>query len=230
MPGRRLVSPWPSQRRPHLSKPWKRRAASVINPPDGGDELFIPVTNNGLIIKNTTLSFAAILIVGLPTWVHATEASQAPVASVASVDLSRYIGKWYEIGSFPLFFQRNCVGDTTAQYALEADARVSVTNRCRTASGFDEAVGHASVVAGSANARLKVSFFWPFTADYWVIGLDPDYRWAVVGNPNRKYLWVLSRTAELPKPLLDAALASATAQGFDLSQLRYTSQAPISAP
>jgi apolipoprotein D and lipocalin family protein len=86
------------------------------------------------------------------------------------------------------------------------------------------------VVEGSDNARLKVSFFWPFKSDYWVIGLDPDYRWAVVGNPNRKYLWLLSRTPQLPKPLLDAALASASAQGFDLSQLRYTQQTPISVP
>jgi apolipoprotein D and lipocalin family protein len=189
-----------------------------------------PVTTRGFIINKFTCSLAAILTLGLPTWVHATDAPQAPVASVASVDLNRYIGKWYEIGSFPLFFQRNCMGDTTAQYALEANARVSVTNRCRTASGFDEAVGHASVVDGSANARLKVSFFWPFKADYWVIGLDPDYRWAVVGNPNRKYLWVLSRTPQLPQALLDAALASASAQGFDLSQLRYTQQTPVSAP
>jgi apolipoprotein D and lipocalin family protein len=87
---------------------------------------------------------------------------------------------------------------------------------------MQEATGHATVVEGSANARLKVSFFWPFKADYWVIGLDPDYRWAMVGNPNRKYLWLLSRTPQLPKPLLDAALASASAQGFDLSQFRYT--------
>jgi apolipoprotein D and lipocalin family protein len=173
---------------------------------------------------------AVLVTAGQSTWVHATDAQAMPVASVASVDLNRYIGKWYEIGSFPMFFQRNCVGDTTAQYALEADARVSVTNRCRTNSGVQEATGHATVVEGSANARLKVSFFWPFKADYWVIGLDPDYRWAVVGNPNRKYLWLLSRTPQLPKPLLDAALASAGTQGFDLSQLRYTPQTPTTSP
>jgi apolipoprotein D and lipocalin family protein len=149
----------------------------------------------------------------------------APVASVAAVDLARYVGKWFEIASFPMFFQRQCVGDTTASYALGADGRVEVTNRCRTESGFDEANGIATVVEGWRNSRLKVSFFWPFKSDYWVLGLDDDYRWAVVGNPNRKYLWVLSRTPQLPKPLLDAALTSATAQGFDLSQLRYTTQA-----
>jgi apolipoprotein D and lipocalin family protein len=189
-----------------------------------------PITTREFTIKNLACFFTVILTMSLPTWALAADAPQAPVASVASVDLNRYIGKWYEIGSFPMFFQRNCMGDTTAQYALEPDARVSVINRCRTDSGVQEATGHATVVEGSANSRLKVSFFWPFKADYWVIGLDPDYRWALVGNPNRKYLWVLSRTPQLPKPLLDAALASASAQGFDLSQLRYTQQTPASAP
>jgi apolipoprotein D and lipocalin family protein len=147
-----------------------------------------------------------------------------PVTSVSNVDLPRYIGKWYEIASFPMFFQRQCLGDTTAQYAPTADGNVSVINRCRTKAGFDEVHGKASAVAGTGNARLKVSFFWPFRADYWVIGLDPDYRWAVVGNPNRKYLWVLSRTRQLPRVLLDAALKSAETQGFDLTKLRYTPQ------
>lgn len=148
--------------------------------------------------------------------------ADTPVASVAKVDLSRYAGKWYEVASFPMFFQRQCIGDTTADYALTEDGAVSVTNRCRTDSGFDEATGKASVVEGSDNARLKVSFFWPFRADYWVIGLDADYRWAVVGNPNRKYLWVLSRTPQLPADILASALKAAADQGYDLAQLQYT--------
>jgi apolipoprotein D and lipocalin family protein len=152
-------------------------------------------------------------------------AAQTPVASVVAVDLVRYAGKWFEIGSFPMFFQRQCVGDSTADYALADDGKVQVVNRCRTDSGFDQVSGTATVVDGSNNSRLKVSFFWPFRSDYWVIGLDADYRWAVVGNPNRKYLWVLSRTPQLPQPLLDAALHAATAQGYDLAQLRYTPQA-----
>ncbi|MBC7918506.1 MAG: lipocalin family protein [Rhodoferax sp.] len=150
--------------------------------------------------------------------------AQQPVSSVPSVDLTRYSGKWFEIASFPMFFQRNCMADTTAEYAPAPEGAISVRNRCRTDSGFDEAVGKATVVEGFNNSRLKVSFFWPFKADYWVVGLDPEYRWAVVGNPNRKYLWVLSRSPQLPAPLLEAALASATAQGFDLTQLRYTPQ------
>jgi apolipoprotein D and lipocalin family protein len=150
--------------------------------------------------------------------------AEQPVASVPSVDLARYTGKWYEIASFPMFFQRKCIADTTAEYTPAPEGAISVRNRCRTESGFDEALGKATVVEGFNNSRLKVSFFWPFKADYWVVGLDPEYRWAVVGNPSRKYLWVLSRTPQLAAPLLEAALASATAQGFDLTQLRYTPQ------
>lgn len=166
-----------------------------------------------------------LLSLALSLWASAASA-QAPVVSVPSVDLARYSGKWFEIASFPMFFQRNCVGDTTAQYTPAADGALSVHNRCRTDSGFDDATGKATVVEGFGNSRLKVSFFWPFKADYWVLGLDPEYRWAVVGNPNRKYLWVLSRTPKLPSPLMEAALASATAQGFDLTQLRTTAQTP----
>lgn len=168
-----------------------------------------------------------------------TVLADAPVASVADVDLQRYSGRWFEIASFPMFFQRQCIGDTTADYALKADGEIAVTNRCRTESGFDQAQGTAWAAEPGDNARLKVSFFWPFRSDYWVIGLDTDYRWAVVGNPNRKYLWILSRTPELSKPQLDAALGAAARQGYDLGQLRYTrhgapagtgSEAPRSVP
>ena len=143
---------------------------------------------------------------------------------MAAVDLARYSGKWFEIASFPMFFQRNCVADTTAEYSALDDGSLRVRNRCKTESGYDEATGQATVVEGFANSRLRVSFFWPFKADYWVLGLDPQYRWAVVGNPNRKFLWLLSRTPQLPPEQLEAALASARAQGFDLTQLRYTRQ------
>lgn len=145
-----------------------------------------------------------------------------PVHSVAAVELPRYLGKWYEIASFPLFFQRVCRGDTTAEYALRDDGELSVVNRCRSEDGFAQVSGRAWAVEDSGNARLKVQFFWPFRADYWVIGLDPDYRWAVVGNPNRRYLWILSRTPVLPPESLASALQAATAQAYPIEQLRYT--------
>ncbi|MDD3883898.1 MAG: lipocalin family protein [Gallionella sp.] len=147
-----------------------------------------------------------------------------PVRSVAQVDLERYVGKWYEIGAFPMYFQRHCTGNSTAEYALKPDGEIRVTNRCRTREGSDEALGNAWAPDSAKPGQLKVSFFWPFRSDYWIIGLDNEYRWAVVGNPNRKYLWILSRTPVLPPPLLDAALQAARLQHYDLTPLKYTPQ------
>jgi len=156
-------------------------------------------------------------------------ADPAPVQSVPHVDLKRYSGKWFEIAAFPMFFQRQCIGDTTADYQARSDGDIAVVNRCRTETGFDEAVGKAWAVNGTGNGQLKVSFFWPFGSDYWIIGLDDAYQWAVVGNPNRKYLWVLSRSLQLPSDQLDRALEAAASQGFDLTKLKYTRHGQTSA-
>ena len=155
----------------------------------------------------------------------AAHGKENPVQTVKSVELERYVGKWFEIANYPMFFQRKCVGDTTAEYAALPDGKISVVNRCRNKGGeIDQADGEATVVQGSGNAKLEVSFFKPFSGDYWVIGLDPQYRWAVVGSPNRKYLWILSRTPTLPAEQLKQALDAARAQGYTLEELRYTPQ------
>lgn len=159
------------------------------------------------------------------TRASAQEAADSTVKTVASVDLQRYAGMWYEIANYPMTFQRQCVGDTVAHYMPREDGRIEVLNRCATKGGdIDEADGVATAVPGSGNAKLEVSFFWPFKGDYWVIGLDPDYRWSVVGTPTRKYLWILSRTPSLPQAELDRALDAARAQGYDLQPLQYTPQ------
>ena len=172
----------------------------------------------------------ALSLLGLSACQSVPHDAKPAVQPVAKVDLQRYAGTWYEIASYPMYFQRKCVGDTTAQYALREDGDVTVTNRCRTESSFTEVTGKAWAVEGGGNAQLKVSFFWPFSSDYWVIGLDPEYRWAVVGNPSRKYLWVLSRTPKLAQAELDAALAAAKAQGYDPAGLSYTPQTGKVAP
>lgn len=145
---------------------------------------------------------------------------------VASVDLARYAGTWFEVARYPTSFQDServqCEG-TSATYALRPDGQVDVTNRCRNAraGGAERAArAVAYAVPGSGNARLRVSFFWPFYGDYWVVGLDPDYRWAVVGAPGRDYLWVLSRTPELAPADREAALAVIRREGFDPARLR----------
>jgi apolipoprotein D and lipocalin family protein len=148
-----------------------------------------------------------------------------PVETVPQIDLPRYLGTWYEVARLPQYFQRQCMGDITAQYTLREDGKIGVLNRCRTTKGFRQAKATAKIVSGSGNARLKVTFFWPFSGDYWVIALDDQYRWAVVGDPGRKYLWILSRTPELGQPELEAARQKALAQGYGLEALIMTRNA-----
>ena len=143
-----------------------------------------------------------------------------PVTTVSTVDLSRYAGLWYEVAKIPNRFQKQCVRGTTAQYALRDDGRISVVNRCVKEDGStDEASGVAKIVDTASNAKLKVSFVsflgWrPFWGDYWVIGLDADYRWAIVGTPDRKYGWVLSRTPSLDADAMDAIFAIIERNGY----------------
>lgn len=156
----------------------------------------------------------------------ATLPSAETPRTVERLDLARYAGLWHEVARLPQRFQDHAnlrCEEVTAEYAPLPDGRIGVVNSC--VNALDPARprrvarGEAYVVEGSGNARLRVSFFWPFHGDYWVIGLDPDYRWAVVGSPSRRSLWVLSRTPSLPPAELERALEAARAQGFDLTAL-----------
>jgi apolipoprotein D and lipocalin family protein len=150
---------------------------------------------------------------------------QAPMATVQSVDLNRYLGNWYQVAMIPNSFQKMCVTDTQANYAL-ADTwtgdSIRVTNRCRTADGSIEAAqGVAKVVEGSNNAKLKVAFFRPFYGNYWVLALGENggnYDWVLVGEPKRQFGWVLSRKPVLDDASLNAALAQAEKLGYTRSQ------------
>lgn len=175
---------------------------------------------SNLLIATALSSSALCLVHAAEKPAALTSAVTSAVTPVTSVDLQRYLGTWNEAARLPMWFQRQCISDVTAQYGLLESGKISVLNRCRTKDGsFDQAEGKASVVENSGNARLKVSFFWPFSGDYWVIGLDPEYRWAVVGEPKRKYLWILSRTSPMAANDLAAAKQIAVAQGYDLSTL-----------
>ena len=153
---------------------------------------------------------------------------QGAPRTVAAVDLARYAGVWHEIARFPNRFEDSdglSCADVTAAYAPRPDGRVGVVNRCRNAAadGAERvAEGRAYAVEGSRGARLRVSFFWPFYGDYWMIGLAPDYRWAVVGDPRREYLWVLSRTPAMAEADYAAAVEAARREGFDAARLRRT--------
>jgi apolipoprotein D and lipocalin family protein len=156
--------------------------------------------------------------------------SYAPLPTVAAVDLPRYMGAWYELASLPNKFQAMCVADTQARYTLSS-GEVSVKNRCRTDKGEVTSVdGFVKIVEGSANAKLKVSFFRPFYGDYWVLALDPDYQWALVGVPSRELAWVLARKPAVDAAVLDGILAKAAALGFDRAAFKKTPQTQPLAP
>ena len=138
-----------------------------------------------------------------------------PLPTVQAVDLGRYYGTWYEIARLPNSFQARCASNTQALYRPEG-TEVAVVNRCRTAdNAIKQADGIARVVAGSHGAKLRVSFFRPFYGDYWILALDTDYRWALVGEPGRKYAWILARQPKLDEATLEALLNRAAALGFD---------------
>lgn len=149
-----------------------------------------------------------------------------PLKTVEKVDLNRYLGKWYEIASFPQRFQKGCTG-STANYAKRKDGRIRVVNRCRKGSLQGKkasAKGLARVVDKKTNAKLKVSFFRPFWGDYWIIDLDDNYQFAVVGHPSRDYLWILSRTPQMDQSVYKGILKRLKAQGYEIGKLRKTLQ------
>jgi len=155
-----------------------------------------------------------------------TAKDKPPLTVVDRVDLERYLGKWYEIASYPAWFQKGCTG-STAEYSLLPDGKIQVVNRCRK-NGLDgplkESKGKAEVADTATNAKLKVWFFWPFKGNYWIIDLSPDYQWAVVGEPSRKYLWILSRTPTMDEAVYQEILGRLPQKGYDPAGLRKTAQ------
>jgi apolipoprotein D and lipocalin family protein len=144
---------------------------------------------------------------------------------VPSVDLARYAGQWYEIARLPNRFEKNCVSSVTATYTLRDDGKIDVLNRCKKASGeFLSAKGKAKVVDKRSNAKLKVTFFWPFYGDYWILDLGANYEYSVVGDESRKYLWILSRSPQLEDAVYQRILANMSTQGFDTSRIIMTPQ------
>ena len=160
------------------------------------------------------------------TWLAGTAAGDRKdeLEVVPAVDLSRYVGQWYEIARLPNSFQKKCADSVTANYTLRSDGNIKVVNRCRKASGeFTTATGKAKIVDKKTNAKLKVTFFWPFYGKYWILDLGPNYEYAVVGEPGRDYLWILSRTPQMDEALYQQLLEKMQARGFDTSRMIRTS-------
>lgn len=149
-----------------------------------------------------------------------------PPAHMPKVDLNRYAGLWYEIARYPMWFQRNCAGGVTAEYKLLENGSIAVINRCWSKEGkIIEAKGTAIAEPNSGNARLKVRFFGPFSAPYWIIALDEaNYQWAVVGHPQKKFLWILSRTPQMEASTYQSILKQVEAAGYDPAKLQMTDQ------
>jgi len=167
-------------------------------------------------IKKRTLSLVSILF--MTAILNAQE-----LKTVKSIDLNKYSGTWYEIASFPQRFQKGCEC-TKAVYTPTEKGYIIVENRCNRNGKESYIKGKAFVVKNSGNAKLNVQFFWPFKGKYWIIDIADDYSYAVVSHPNKKYLWILSRTPKLNEEVYKNILIRLKDKGFDLSNLKITKQ------
>ena len=187
--------------------------------------------SNGIYLKQmclkdnylrTTYLFVTTIIVCM----SASTSIAQTLQTVSNVDVTRYSGKWYEIASYPQRFQKGC-HCTTAEYTLSPNGYLIVENRCNRGSvdGKQSYIkGKAFIEQNSGNAKLKVQFFWPLRAKYWIIDLADDYSYAVVSHPNKKYLWILSRTPKMNDMVYEQILSKLKGKGFDLSKLQVTQQ------
>ncbi|HEX9973559.1 MAG TPA: lipocalin family protein [bacterium] len=180
--------------------------------------------------RSLIMNIAIITILLLCPIVVAAVQNEKPLKTVPNVNLNRYKGLWYEIAKIPNRFQRKCASGTTAQYALREDGKIDVINRCFDKEGkLIEAKGIAQVADSESNTKLKVSFvkifglslFW---GDYWIIGLGENYEYAIVGVPDRKYGWILSRTPSLSQEKLEEIYKILREQGYNPEEFEMTQQ------
>lgn len=156
--------------------------------------------------------------------------SAKDLTTVESVDLLKYQGVWHEIAKIPNRFQNKCDKNVTASYKLREDGNISVINRCVEFDGsINEIEGVARIVDTDSNAKLEVSFvrlLWKnlFWGDYWIIALSDDYSWAIVGEPSRKYGWILARDKQLEKPILKKIYLILEEKGYDPQKFEATTQ------
>jgi apolipoprotein D and lipocalin family protein len=181
-----------------------------------------------MILKNALLPFLTGTIALFCSMVAAAADKLPPLQTVDHVDLNRYLGKWYEIASIPHWFQKGCVA-STATYTLRKNGDVDVLNQCRDKAldgKLREAKGKAWIEDRKSNAKLKVRFFWPFSGDYWIIDLDTNYQYAVVGHPNRDYLWILSRSPQMDPEVYNGIIERLKNQHYDVNRLNKAPQPP----
>jgi apolipoprotein D and lipocalin family protein len=182
--------------------------------------------------RNLWIALLGLLLICFgSTQVKAQQGDQA-VKTIAVLDVSRYLGTWYEIAKFPNWFQKKCASNTKAVYSTKSDGNLRVLNSCKTAAGeTSEAEGLARQIGSKDLPKLEVRFapewlsFLPLVwGDYWVIDLDPQYQLAAVSDPRREYLWVLSRTPQLDPKVYADLLQRLKQQQFDIQKLEITAQ------
>lgn len=173
------------------------------------------------------LQIATAMLAALSAFAHA-----ADVKPVDKIDLDRYLGTWVEIASVPQFFQRKCVRDTKATYSAAENALIRVENICTRDDGASEKIeGRARRVDADNPGKLEVTFvelfgeyrFW-ISGGYWVIALDSNYQWAVVGHPSRRFGWVLARDKRLTPVALAEIIGRIKSQGYDACEFVVTPQ------
>jgi apolipoprotein D and lipocalin family protein len=165
-----------------------------------------------------TIIFSLMLVT-----IFSCRSTQLPLETVEAVDLEKYVGLWYEISHLPARFQQNCEC-TTAEYRMTEEDYILVINSCYNTEKEknDKATGKAFVVPNTSNTKLKVQFQWPFKGDYWILKIGNDYEYAVVGEPGRKYLWIISRSKEMDEDLYLMIVSEMKAKNFPVENLIRT--------
>lgn len=182
--------------------------------------------------RASLISILGLLIIDFGSSQVMAQQGDQSVKTIASLDVPRYLGTWYEIAKFPNWFQKKCVSNTKAVYTAKSDGNLQVLNSCKTASGeISEAEGLARQIGAKDSPKLEVRFapewlsFLPLVwGDYWVIDLDSQYQVAAVSDPRREYLWVLSRTPQIDPKVYADLLQRLKQQQFDIQKLELTSQ------
>ena len=183
----------------------------------------------GYTLAKIALGGAVLVGLGMATMAYA---QTKPLQTVERVELDKYLGVWYEVVRKPLYFQNKCDRDVTATYTLNENGNVVVDNRCYTKEGkLTQSIGEAFIQNAPFNSKLKVSFLpeairWlPFgRGDYWVLKLDENYQTVLVGEPRRKYMWVLSRSPQPDQAVVNEYLEYAKSLGYDLGDVIHTKQ------
>lgn len=168
-----------------------------------------------MLFLKSLLPFSLLFILGCST-------THPSLSTVERVDLDKYMGTWYEIARYEHRFEKGC-SDVSATYTKREDGKIDVLNRCMKEEGLSEANGVAYAV-NDTNSQLKVTFFWPFYGDYWVMMLDEDYTYAVIGDPSREYLWILSRSKTLDPQIKKKILEKLPSLGYEIEPLIWTKQ------